>query len=740
MSASVDTIEFPKEGIIFVFMPAQVTKKKSAIVSTITKDRVVPFEKIRNIGIIAHIDAGKTTTTERILYETGKTYKLGSVDEGTTATDWMEQERERGITIVSAAITTFWDLQSSSSVENGHYRVNIIDTPGHIDFTAEVERSLRVLDGAVMVFDGRTGVESQSETVWRQADRYNVPRICVLNKLNLIGADFESSIKSIHDRLGANAHPVVYPLGQEHAHRGVIDLLRMKAYTYAAVEDNKLTEEEIPADLLETAKKYREELIEKVAEFDDEVLQKYLEGQELTEADIKKAIRKGVIAVKFFPIFGGDNRTATVQLMLDGVVEYLPSPIDVPAVKGLNPKTGQEEERKTDNSAPLSALGFKVITDPHVGRLVYMRIYSGTMKAGQAVYNVSKQTSERIGKLVLMHADQRELIEEAYSGEIVAVVGVKDTSTGDSISDPAHPILLESIEFPEPVISLAIEPKTKTDQEKMGLALNKLSDEDPTFKIKSNPETGQTIISGMGELQLEVLVDRMKREFSVEASIGAPQVAYKETIKKNAEGEGKYIRQTGGRGQYGHCWLRIEPKGRGEGFEFVSAIKGGAIPQEYISPIQKGVVEKLENGILAGFPMVDLKVTVFDGSYHDVDSSEIAFKIAGSMAVETAARSADMVMLEPIMKVEVSTPEDFMGDIIGDLSSKRAQISGTEQKGIFTAINATVPLAEMSGYATTLRSITQGRASFYMEPSHYEEVPKNITENIIAKRGMANAA
>ncbi len=721
-------------------MPAQVTKKKSAIVSTITKDRLVPFEKIRNIGIIAHIDAGKTTTTERILYETGKTYKLGSVDDGTTATDWMEQERERGITIVSAAITTFWDLQSPSSVENGHYRINIIDTPGHIDFTAEVERSLRVLDGAVMVFDGRTGVESQSETVWRQADRYHVPRICVLNKLNLIGADFESSIKSIHDRLGANAHPVILPIGQEHAHRGVVDLLRMKAYTYAAIEDNKLTEEEIPADMLEAAKKYREELIEKVAEFDDEVLQKYLEGAELSEADIKKAIRKGVIAVKFFPILGGDNRTATVQLMLDAVVEYLPSPIDVPSIKGTNPKTGAEEERKTDNKEPLAALGFKVITDPHVGRLVYMRIYSGTVKAGQAVYNVSKQTSERIGKLVLMHADQRELIDEAYAGEIVAVVGVRDTSTGDSISDPAHPILLESIEFPEPVISLAIEPKTKTDQEKMGLALNKLSDEDPTFKIKSNPETAQTIISGMGELQLEVLVDRMKREFNVEASIGAPQVAYKETIKKNAEGEGKYIRQTGGRGQYGHCWLKVEPKGRGEGFEFISAIKGGAIPQEYISPIQKGVVEKLENGILAGFPMVDLKVTVFDGSYHDVDSSEIAFKIAGSMAVETAARQADMVMLEPIMKVEVSTPEDFMGDIIGDLSSKRAQISGTEQKGIFTAINATVPLAEMSGYATTLRSITQGRASFYMEPSHYEEVPKNITENIIAKRGMANAA
>lgn len=721
-------------------MAAQAAKKKSAIASTITKDRDVPFEKIRNIGIIAHIDAGKTTTTERILFETGKTYKLGSVDDGTTATDWMEQERERGITIVSAAITTFWDLQTASSVENGHYRINIIDTPGHIDFTAEVERSLRVLDGAVMVFDGRTGVESQSETVWRQADRYHVPRICVLNKLNLIGANFDDSIKSIHDRLGANAYPVTLPIGQEHAHRGVVDLIRMKALTYKAVEDNKLTEEEIPSELLDEAKRRRNELIEKVAEFDDEVLGKYLEGVELTESDIKKAIRKGVIAVKFFPIFGGDNRTATVQLMLDGVVEYLPSPIDVPAFKGINPKTGAEEERHTDKSAPLSALGFKVITDPHVGRLLYIRVYSGTVKAGQTIYNASKQNDERVGKLVLMHADQRELIDEAYAGEIVAVVGLKDSSTGDSICDPAHPILLEAIEFPEPVISLAIEPATKTDQEKMGLALNKLSDEDPTFRIKTNHETAQTIISGMGELQLEVLVDRMKREFNVAATIGAPQVAYKETIKKLANGEGKYIRQTGGRGQYGHCLLRIEPLGRGEGFIFESAIKGGTIPQEYISPIEKGVKEKLENGILAGFPLVDAKVTVYDGSYHDVDSSEMAFKIAGSMAVESAAKQADIVLLEPIMKVEVSTPEEFMGDIIGDLSSKRAQIQGTDQKGIYTAINAIVPLSEMSGYATSLRSISQGRASFYMEPSHYEEVPSNITANIIAKRSGGVAA
>jgi len=714
-------------------MAAQVAKKKSAMVSTVTKDREVPYEMIRNIGIIAHIDAGKTTTTERILFETGKTYKHGSVDEGTTVTDWMEQERERGITIVSAAITTFWDLQTPSSVENGHYRVNIIDTPGHIDFTAEVERSLRVLDGAVMVFDGRTGVESQSETVWRQANSYNVPRICILNKLNLIGADFEGSLQSINERLGANTSPIQLPLGLEHELHGVIDLIKMKAYTYKGVEDNKLTEEEIPAEELEKAQKYREQLIEKVAEFDDETLEKYLEGQELTERDIKRAIRAGVIAGKFFPILGGDNRMVTVRLLLDAVVEYLPSPLDLPAIEGQNPKTGEKEVRERNNDAPLSALAFKIVTDPHVGRLVYARIYSGKMKAGQTIYNVSKQTQERIGKLVLMHAEQRELVDEAYSGEIVAVVGIKDTSTGDTLSDPAKPILLESISFPEPVISLAIEPATKQDQEKMGLALNKLSDEDPTFRIKTNHETGQTIISGMGELQLEVLVDRMKREFNVEAATGAPQVAYKETIKLEAQGEGKYIRQTGGRGQYGHCLLRVEPMGRGEGFEFKSEIKGGAIPQEYIPAIEKGVIEKLENGILAGYPMVDMRVVVYDGTYHDVDSSEIAFKIAGSMAVEAAAKKANMVMLEPIMKVEVSTPDEFMGDIIGDLSSKRAQIQGTEKMGIYTAINALAPLSEMGGYATKLRSISQGRANFYMEPSHYDEVPSNIAENIIAK-------
>ncbi len=714
-------------------MAAQQSKKKSAMTSTVTQDRDVPLHKIRNIGIIAHIDAGKTTTTERILFETGRTYKHGSVDEGTTVTDWMAQERERGITIVSAAITTFWDLQADSCVENGHYRINIIDTPGHIDFTAEVERSLRVLDGAVMVFDGRTGVESQSETVWRQANKYQVPRICILNKLNLIGADFEGSIKSIHDRLGANAYPIQMPIGAEHNLRGVIDLIKMKAYTYKGVEDNHLTEEEIPSDLVEEAEGHREKLIETVAEYDDILLEKYLEGVAPSEAEIKRAIRKGVVAGKFFPILGGDNRTATVQLLMDAVVEFLPSPIDLLPIEGVNPKTGEKVTRERTNEAPFSGLAFKVVTDPHVGRLVYVRIYSGILKAGVSVYNSSKQDSERIGKLVLMHADARELIDEAFAGEIVAVVGSKQLSTGDTICNLADPILLESINFPEPVISLAIEPATKADQERMGVALNKLSDEDPTFKIKTNHETGQTIISGMGELQLEILVDRMKREFNVDASTGSPQVAYKETIKNVAEGEGKYIRQTGGRGQYGHCFLRVEPLGRGEGFVFESEIKGGAIPQEYIPAIEKGVVEKMEGGILAGYPMVDMKVVVYDGTFHEVDSSEIAFKIAGSMALEIAAKKGELVLLEPIVKVEVTTPEEYMGDVIGDLSSRRAQIQGTEEKTGITIIKATAPLAELSGYTTNLRSLSQGRASAYVEPSHYEEVPSNIAGLIINK-------
>ncbi|MBU0569343.1 elongation factor G [Patescibacteria group bacterium] len=692
------------------------------------------MEKIRNIGTIAHINAGKTTTTERMLFETGKTYKHGSVDEGTTVTDWMDQERERGITIMSAAITTFWTLKNSTSAEKGNYRINIIDTPGHIDFTAEVERSLRVLDGAVMVFDGRTGVESQSETVWRQADRYSVPRICMLNKLNCVGADFERSVKSIHERLGANACPVQMLIGLERELRGVVDLVKMKAYTYKGMDDNKLAEEEIPPELLEEAKKKREELIEVVAEYDDVVLGKYLEGKELTEIDIKKAIRAGVVLGKFFPILGGDTRTAIVQTLLDAIVEYLPSPKDAPPVEGTNPKTGNTEKRLPENKEPFSALAFKVVTDPHVGRLVYVRVYSGTVKAGDSVYNTTRQKSDRIGKLVLMHGDKRELVDEAYAGEIVAIVGVKETTTGNTLCVASNPIILESIEFPEPVISLAIEPETKADQEKMGLALNKLSDEDPTFKIKADHETGQTIISGMGELQLEILVDRMKREFNVNAQTGAPQVAYKETIKGTAKGEGKYIKQTGGRGQYGHCFLEVEPLGRGEGLEFVNKIKGASIPAEFISSVEKGVKGKVEKGVLAGYPMTDLKVTLYDGSFHDVDSSDIAFQIAGSMALEVAVKKATLVLLEPVMKVEVATPDEFMGDIIGDLSAKRAQIQGSEKKGTLTYIYALAPLSELTGYVTRVRSISQGRANPYVEPIHYEEVPGNITENLVTQK------
>jgi elongation factor G len=715
-------------------MAAQVKKKKAALVVTTTEGRDLPMKNIRNIGTIAHINAGKTTTTERMLFETGRTYKHGSVDEGTTVTDWMEQERERGITIVSAAITTFWDLKKSSSVDKGHYRVNIIDTPGHIDFTAEVERSLRVLDGAIMVFDGRTGVESQSETVWRQADRYNVPRICILNKINCVGADFEGSIKSIRERLGANAFPVQIPIGLERELRGAVDLIKMKAYTYKSMDDNKLVEEKVPSNLVNMAKEYRKKLIEAVAEYDDNALEKYLEGKELTEVDIKKAVRAGVVEGKFFPILGGDTRTVIVQTLLDAVVEYLPSPSDLPPIEGTNPKTGKVEKRLPKNDESLTALAFKVVTDPHVGRLVYTRIYSGVIKAGESVYNATRQKKERVGKLVLMHGDRRELIDKAYAGEIVAIVGVRETITGDTLCEATNPIILESIQFPDPVISLAIEPETKDDQEKLGIALNKLSDEDPTFKIKADQETGQTIISGMGELQLEILVDRMKREFNVKAQTGAPQVAYKETIKGTARAEGKYIRQTGGRGQYGHCFIEVKPLGRGEGFTFVNKIKGAAIPSEFIPSVEKGVREKMDRGVFAGFPITDLQVTLYDGTFHEVDSSDIAFKIAGSLALEDAVKRANLVLLEPIMKVEVATPEEFMGDIIGDLSSKRAQIQGTEKKGVLTYIYALAPLAELTGYVTRVRSVSQGRAVPYIEPSHYDEVPANIAESLIAKK------
>ncbi len=689
------------------------------------ESRLKTLDKVRNIGIIAHIDAGKTTTTERILFYTGKTYKIGDIDEGNTQMDWMEQERERGITIVSAATTAFWK----------DYRINIIDTPGHVDFTAEVERSLRVLDGGITVLDAEEGVQSQSETVWRQADKYKVPRICFVNKMDKLGADFLATVKSIEDRLGANPLIMALPIGSESSFKGVVHLMEMKAYIWGSDElGAKFDIVDIPEDMKAQAEEYRHKLVEKIAETDDVLIEKYLNNEEISDEELKVALRKAVIAYKLVPIFSGSSlRNKGVQPLLDAVIDYLPSPLDVGAITGHNPKTEAEEKREPKGTEPLAGLAFKIQIDPHVGKLTYYRVYSGTVTAGSYIYNSTKNINERVGRILLMHANHREEIKEAYAGEIVALVGLKDTGTGDTLCDEKAPIILERISFPEPVISLAIEPKTKADQEKLGFALKRLSEEDPTFSIKVNHETGQTIISGMGELQLEIMVDRMKREFSVLANVGAPQVAYKETIKLEAEGEGKYIRQSGGRGQYGHCWLRIKPKPRGEGYEFIDAIKGGAIPAEFIKAIEKGVKETLENGILLGYPMVDMEVTVYDGSFHEVDSSEVAFKIAASQALQAASRKADMALLEPIMKVEVTTPHEFMGDIIGDLSAKRSQIMGTEERGKATVILAMVPLAELSGYATTLRSMSQGRASYYMEPSHYEEVPRNIVEQMLAK-------
>lgn len=693
--------------------------------STDSKERNVSLEKIRNIGIIAHIDAGKTTTTERILYYTGKSYKIGDIDEGTTQMDWMPQEKERGITIMAAATTTFWHGT----------RINIIDTPGHVDFTAEVERSLRVLDGGVTVLDAEEGVQSQSETVWHQADKYKVPRICFINKMDKLGADFHRTVKMIKDRLGANPAVMTLPIGKEHDFKGIVDLLTQKSLIWGSDEMGAEYEikDEIPADMKKDVETYRHKLIEQICENDDSLLEKYLEGKEPDLDELKKALRQATIAYKLVPIYAGSSlRNKGVQPLLNAIVDYLPSPLDIVLIKGVNPKTNQEEVRKTYTDQPFSALAFKIQLDPHVGKLTYMRIYSGRLNSGSYTWNTTKGKQERIGRLLLMHANQREDIQEALAGEIVAIVGLKDTGTGDTLSDPQNPILLEQISFPEPVISLAIEPKTKADQEKMGQALQKLAEEDPTFIVKSNLETGQTIIWGMGELHLEVLVDRMKREFKVDANVGAPQVAYKETIKSEASGEGKYIRQTGGRGQYGHCLLRVGPKSRGEGYEFVNAIKGAAIPNEFIPSVQKGVKEALEKGVLAGYPLVDIKVTLYDGTYHEVDSSDIAFKIAGSIALQNAVKQAGLSLLEPIMKVEVTTPDEFMGTVIGDLSSKRAQILNTEKRGKVSIINALVPLSELSGYATTLRSLSQGRATYYMEPSHYEEVPKNITEKIVA--------
>lgn len=690
------------------------------------KSRLTELDKIRNIGIIAHIDAGKTTTTERILYYTGKTYKIGDIDEGNTQMDWMEQERERGITIVSAATTAFWK----------DYRINIIDTPGHVDFTAEVERSLRVLDGGITVLDAEEGVQSQSETVWRQADKYKVPRICFVNKMDKLGADFLATVKSIEDRLGANPAIMVLPIGREQEFKGIFELLTMKSIVWGGEElGAKFTvTDDIPDTMEAEIKEYRNKLIEKIAETDDALLEKYLSGTEPTVDELKKALRRAVIAYKLVPIYAGSSlRNKGVQPLLDAVIDYLPSPVDLKEVKGLNPKTNQEELRKLIVEESLSGLAFKIQNDPHVGKLTYYRVYSGKIEAGSYIYNSTKNIRERVGRLLLMHANQREEIKEGYAGEIVAVVGLKDTTTGDTLCNEGKPIVLEKISFPEPVISLAIEPKTKSDQEKLGFALKRLMDEDPTFQVKANHETGQTIISGVGELQLEIMVDRMKREFNVLANVGAPQVAYKETVSKMAEAEGKYIRQSGGRGQYGHCFLRVDPKPRGEGFEFVDAIKGGAIPAEFIKSVEKGVKETMENGILLGYPMVDMTVTLYDGSFHDVDSSDIAFKIAASQALQAATKKADLTLLEPIMKVEVTTPSEFMGDVIGDLSAKRAQILGTEEKHKATIVMVMVPLAELSGYATTLRSMSQGRASYYMEPSHYEEVPRNIVEAMLAK-------
>jgi len=690
--------------------------------------KIVPIEKVRNIGIIAHIDAGKTTTTERVLFYTGRSYKIGDIDEGTTQMDWMAQERERGITIVSAATTTFWH----------DHRVNIIDTPGHVDFTAEVERSLRVLDGGIIVFDAEEGVQSQSETVWRQADRYHVPRLAFINKMDKMGADFEKTLGMIEDRLEARTAVITYPIGSEKDFVGVVDVIQQKALIWDDQKDKggeKFEEKEIPADLQEKIKKYREKLIEQAAEFDDKLTDKFLKGEEINNEEIIAGLRKGTVLGKIVPTYAGSSlRNKGVQPILDGVIDFLPSPLDVPPMKGINPETKQEEERTTDPQEPFSALAFKVQTDPHVGRLTYLRIYSGTLVSGGEVFNSTQRKKERISRLLLMHANQKETIEKASAGEIVAVIGLKETTTGDTLCVKERPIILESISFPDPVISLAIEPKTKADQEKLSYALKALSDEDPTFKIKYDQETAQTMIAGMGELHLEILVDRLKREFNVFANTGQPQVAYKETIKKEAKAEGKYIRQSGGRGQYGHCLLRVEPLNRGEGFKFLNEIKGGSIPSEFIPAVEKGVKEAMGKGVLAGYPLVDMAVALYDGTYHDVDSSEIAFKIAGSMALQQAVREASPILIEPIMKLEVTTPDEFMGDVIGDLSSKRAQISETQDRGKLKIIICLIPLSELSGYATILRSLTQGRANFYMEPSHYEEVPGNIVEKIIEKK------
>ncbi|HEX9503893.1 MAG TPA: elongation factor G [Patescibacteria group bacterium] len=699
--------------------------------------REYALEKTRNIGIIAHIDAGKTTTTESILFYTGKIHKIGEVHEGNTAMDWMEQERERGITITAAATTSFWSqkLHSGAKAEDTN-RINIIDTPGHVDFTVEVERSLRVLDGAVVVFDGKMGVEPQSETVWRQADKYAVPRMCFINKINQTGGDFYKSLDAIHKRLSPNAFPIQLPIGFEKDINGVVDLVRMRSYTYTDHKDKMFVEGEVPADMLEKAKEYRLKLIEKAVESDDALMEKYLAGTELTEAELMRAIRAATLSGKFYPVLGGDGRGLIVTTILDAVVNYLPSPLDKPPVKAIHQKTKEELLLTPDDSSKFVALAFKIATDPFVGKLAFFRVYTGVLQAGSYILNTRSGNKERVGRLVRLHADSREEVKEVYSGDIAALVGPKDTFTGDTLTDVDYPVQLESIKFPEPVISVAIEPKTKQDQEKMGLALQKLAEEDPTFKVRSDEETNQTLIAGMGELHLEILVDRMKREFKVEANVGRPQVAYKETIKGKAEAEGKYIRQTGGRGQYGHVWIRIEPQDDPtKGNEFINEIVGGTVPKEYIKPIQKGIEEAEDRGVIAGFPVLNVKTTLFDGSYHEVDSSEIAFKIAGSMAFQDAVKKSQPILLEPIMKVEVLTPEVSLGDVIGDLNAKRGKILEMTERGNIKVVDAEVPLAEMFGYATQIRSMSQGQASYTMEFHHYEEVPRNVAEKIIGESG-----
>ncbi len=693
-----------------------------------------PLDRIRNIGIIAHIDAGKTTTTETLLYYTGKTHKIGNIDEGTTEMDWMEQEKERGITITAAATTCFWKPETLNIGPFGQdeFRINIIDTPGHVDFTAEVERSLRVLDGAVVVFDGKEGVEPQSEKVWHQADGYHVPRLCYINKLNLIGGDFYKSLNSIQDRLSPNAAPIQLPLGSEHKLYGTVDLITRKAYAYTDEEGLEMKEVEVPEEMKEKVEQFRAELVEKTVEANEELMHKYLEDEVLTDEELLEAVRLSTIASKFYPVLGGDGRKVLTKTLLDAVVQFLPSPQELPPVSGFHPKEQREELRKPNISEPFASLAFKVQTDPYVGRLTYVRVYSGKLLAGSYVLNSHTGERERVARILLMHANKREEIKNLSGGEIGAVVGLKNTFTGDTLCDEKNPIVLEAIKFPEPVISIAIEPKTRADQDKLGQALHRLSEEDPTFKIKSDEETGQTIISGMGELHLEVLVERMKREFGVGASVGRPQVAYKETIRKVVEQEGKYIRQSGGHGQYGHVFLRLEPRGRGEGFEFVDAIRGGSIPKEFIPSVKKGVIGAMEKGVLAGYPLIDMAVALYDGSFHEVDSSDIAFQIAASEALQVGAKKARPVLLEPIMTVTVFAPEQFMGEVIGNLSAKRARIEGSEQRSGMSVIKALVPLAEMFGYSTTIRSLTQGRGYSNMEPSHYEEVPENVAEGVIS--------